>query len=531
MLPRTESPAVPSAATSSSGRLRPRPPPLDMLAIAEGQSRGSLTSLPDLLDRATRLHDVLSTGRTASMLVGDRSTIGRDTPVRGDTSSQSMSILNSKLTFTGGSIGDIISTFPPNAGNPRGQGTQQGTPRGSWPLANFSFGRPKQQNVPIGQSPLRQTVLAPPIRGPGSRRDLETPSPTVGDRGAFGFLFPKFDPQDPTPTGPLVKEFKGKDPKEKKKKRSRWKAILLILLVFVILGGIAAGVTILLLKKRAETPTSVAQCPTLLPCQNNGTSGFGGNPENCFCICPSGFTGTQCETVASSCVSVTSDTPGGPLNVSIGSAIAPLISTSNSEFSSQFILSAQEIEQKFAADNVTCVSQNSLINLDGSTDATVDNSTLPVALDDKQVIAVAVWTTTTIITTITETFTVTTPSVTTSSTTTWTVFNTSTALTTVITEVPSSTYSMSSTTITRNSTATPTSTPSSNTGGISSNSLVFGRCVILAVVQEFGVSQAAEVQQSLEAAIEHGITLVQDVATGLTINLGEFTVIGLPASG
>jgi hypothetical protein len=40
-----------------------------MAAVAEIQSRGSLTSLPDLLDRATRLHDVLSTGRTTSMLM------------------------------------------------------------------------------------------------------------------------------------------------------------------------------------------------------------------------------------------------------------------------------------------------------------------------------------------------------------------------------------------------------------------------------------------------------------------------------
>src|SRR5271156_5502374 len=91
VLPRTESPAMPSAGTSSSGRLRPRPPPLDMLAVAEGQSRGSLTSLPDLLDRATRLHDVLSTGRTASMLVGDDRSFGRDTPSRGNASSQGIS--------------------------------------------------------------------------------------------------------------------------------------------------------------------------------------------------------------------------------------------------------------------------------------------------------------------------------------------------------------------------------------------------------------------------------------------------------
>ena len=39
-----------------------------MAAVAEGENRGSLTSLPDLLHRATRLYDVLSTGKTTSMI-------------------------------------------------------------------------------------------------------------------------------------------------------------------------------------------------------------------------------------------------------------------------------------------------------------------------------------------------------------------------------------------------------------------------------------------------------------------------------
>ena len=68
---------------------RPPPPPINMEAVAEGQNRGSLTSLPDLLDRATRLYDVLSTGRTTSMLTnegmprfGRESTIPEEDPDR-----------------------------------------------------------------------------------------------------------------------------------------------------------------------------------------------------------------------------------------------------------------------------------------------------------------------------------------------------------------------------------------------------------------------------------------------------------------
>lgn len=92
------SPSVSSSDGSdySSGSLPPRgrtrrppPPPINMEAVTERQQRGSLTSLPDLLDRATRLYDVLSTGRTTSMMAnegmprfGRESTVQEEDPNR-----------------------------------------------------------------------------------------------------------------------------------------------------------------------------------------------------------------------------------------------------------------------------------------------------------------------------------------------------------------------------------------------------------------------------------------------------------------
>jgi hypothetical protein len=46
-----------------------RPPPLNMVAVEESRERGSLTSLPSLLSRATQLYDVLASGKTASMIL------------------------------------------------------------------------------------------------------------------------------------------------------------------------------------------------------------------------------------------------------------------------------------------------------------------------------------------------------------------------------------------------------------------------------------------------------------------------------
>ena len=76
------------------------------------------------------------------------------------------------------------------------------------------------------------------------------------------------------------------------------------------------------------------------------------------------------------------------------------------------------------------------------------------------------------------------------------------------------------------STRTMSAQPTATT--LSSQNLVFGRCVILAVVQDLGVSQAAGVQQLMESAIGHGINVIQDPSTGLTIDLLNETVSGLP---
>jgi hypothetical protein len=54
--------------------------------------------------------------------------------------------------------------------------------------------------------------------------------------------------------------------------------------------------------------------------------------------------------------------------------------------------------------------------------------------------------------------------------------------------------------------------------------------VILAVVQDLGVSSAAGVQNLLEKAVEHGDTFVHDNTTGLSIDLLAETVCGLPAN-
>lgn len=488
-----------SSSSGTSGKVRPRPPPLDMAAVTESQSRGSLTSLPDLLDRATRLHDVLSTGRTASMVTSelDLPPLPRDNSRASNRENTSRGIYMSlQKLMLAGSLGDILNSFPAPMNTP---------PRGSWPL-NWPV-RPNLSRQSRNESPLRQTTLG---RGIVSQRTMDTPSP---DRGMFGFLFPKYDSGDRTPTGRLMG-----DPSDRKGRSSRRCCGLplrmcIVISIIGILIVVAATVTpILILRNRNNATTLTAsQCQTILPCQNNGASVFLQNPPRCACLCAGGFSGAQCQLLDSSCVST------GPNGTSIGSAIQPLIAVANGNFSSQFTLSSQRLVEQFAASNISCTLQNSLVNLNGSTNADVvvrnGDAGVPV-----RVIRTEIWDTVTITTTLILTFTTTIPFMVTSAST-WTSFTTATATTVTTSLSASSTFTMATRTV-----VAPSAT------GITPGSLVFGRCVILAVVQASGVSKAAMVQQKLASAIDKGITVVQDANTGITIDLSAETVDGLNGS-
>lgn len=100
-----------------------RPPRLDMDAVRDAEARGSLTSLPDLIRRATRLASRLDDGRTASR--NDLCDNGKEFK------------LPSKQRFrNSGSLSGILASFPP----PGPVGSEG---RSSWPF----FKRSNLQNV------------------------------------------------------------------------------------------------------------------------------------------------------------------------------------------------------------------------------------------------------------------------------------------------------------------------------------------------------------------------------------------------
>lgn len=122
----------PSTAPSTSDKTSKRPPRLDIAAAREGEVRGSQSSLPELIRRATKLASNLDRGKTASRL-------------------GLLDVLNASGKAGRGtdpnSISDILAAFPsPSVGTPSGgrrsprwasPAVKQSHPRGPETMSDF----------------------------------------------------------------------------------------------------------------------------------------------------------------------------------------------------------------------------------------------------------------------------------------------------------------------------------------------------------------------------------------------------------
>ncbi|KAH7316539.1 hypothetical protein B0I35DRAFT_479372 [Stachybotrys elegans] len=297
-----------------------RPPRLDIEAVREAEARGSLTSLPDLIRRATRLAAMIDTGkRPASRFddlrdyLGGRASGGY--PLEKDTS-------NDERYRSG--LSDMLAAFPPPA-----QATRQ--PRGSW------F---RTTSWPL--APGRRSMQQPPSSPPDVSRNL----PSNGS--------------------------------SQNKKAGRrccgmpmWAFIMLVILLVLI---IATAVIIPLqffvfgtLGSQAVADNSLEDCRADLNCQNGGTNVL--SQGVCSCICTNGFSGSDC-TIPSDAGCTTTDivgpdgsSSGSIENVTLGRAIPRIIADASSNFS--IPLSGTAILARFNNANLSCIAQNSLVTFNG----------------------------------------------------------------------------------------------------------------------------------------------------------------------
>jgi len=266
-----------------------RPPKLNMDAVRDAEARGSMTSLSDLIKRATKLASNLDRGRTASRL-GHLDWFG---------SNEKLGANNNRVRDS--TYSDVLAAFP----QPDGTGTPgRDRPPTMWPHGEKQFMASKSS---LGR--FNETKTKP-------------------KRKCCGMSPPVF-------------------------------VLVLVILVLLIVAAVLVPVFLIVLPKQRHS-TNVAECPSTQPCKNGGFSVVAKNL--CACICVDGFTGSDCSTQRDpECVTASlADGMKEYSNATIGSSLLPLLKDGQTQF--QIPLNITNILSTFAYNNLSCASENSLVD-------------------------------------------------------------------------------------------------------------------------------------------------------------------------
>ncbi|KAI1466547.1 uncharacterized protein F4812DRAFT_82973 [Daldinia caldariorum] len=282
-----------------------RPPRLDIDAVRAAEARGSLTSLPDLIRRATRLASLMDRGRRPASRFDDL-----DFPEDIYGSDPEKDLYNNKHQS---GLSDMLAAFPPPASR---SGVRKSRLSTAWPLGRTSFRGPP-----------------PPALEQGTDSELE---PQKKGRRFYCGL-------------PIWTCF-----------------ALVIILLCIIAAAVIVPVKFLVLDKAAEKTTAqpaISDCEAQLNCANGGTNVI--VQGVCSCICSNGFTGVDCTVPTSQGCTTTSISMGGSdiNNVTIGQAIPRLIRDAESNFSVPLV--ATLIQSKFNKESLSCNTENSLVTFNG----------------------------------------------------------------------------------------------------------------------------------------------------------------------
>ncbi|RGP77914.1 hypothetical protein FLONG3_3983 [Fusarium longipes] len=280
-----------------------RPPKLDIDAVRRAEERGSMTSLPDLIRRATRLATMIDHGkRPGSRFDNLNDFFDEKGQMRGGDKENS-------------GLSDMLAAFPPPA-QPTGRQS-----RGSW----------------------FRTTSWPLVPGPGngdgpSRNGVRKPTPSDEGQGK----------RRRRCCGLPVWAF----------------IVLTILLLGIIVAAVLVPLEFFVFKNLGnhdKPQSALAQCQESLKCQNGGTNIM--SQGTCSCICTNGFTGSDCSAEGSDGCTMT-DLGGDLNNVTLGKNIPRLIESSQKNFS--IPLSGTAIMAKLNSQELSCIAQNSLVTFDGA---------------------------------------------------------------------------------------------------------------------------------------------------------------------
>lgn len=321
---RQDSDTLMSPTTGLSGARagKRKPPRLDVDKIKEEEKRGSLSSLSDLIRRATKVASNLDRGRTASRLgmeawLGPGNGNGKGLGNSNNNSSGEME----KYRRSAGSLSDILASFPPPApGVPTPTGGRENRSLANWSSRRSSAPLPSDSDG------------ASQIRSRKQRRCCGIPL----------WLFV---------------------------------TLLLLLLALVAAAAVIPVVLIVIPNQRNDSAPSAQsdlagtqaatlnKCAAKVKCENGGQA-FPTAEDTCRCLCVNSFTGPTCSSRSTAgCSSIA--VPGLQDNATIGDAIPRLLSLAETNYDLK--LDSQTLLGLFNEADLNCAAENALVSFDGKT--------------------------------------------------------------------------------------------------------------------------------------------------------------------
>ncbi|KAF2110179.1 hypothetical protein BDV96DRAFT_651325 [Lophiotrema nucula] len=314
-----------------------RPPRIDVDAVREAEARGSLTSLPELIRRATRLAANLDRGKTASRL-------GLDFWENGAPDKNKFDSRRS------GSLSDMLAAFPPPG---------DATPTGE-----------KTPNRRISKWPSSGGLALG-----GADSALSNRKSTNRRRKCCGMPMWTFV------TLLIVLLF-------------LVAAAVVIPVVLIVIpkmrnnqnnaaqqnNGNGGGNT------NNPQPTTIPsggggqtnQCDGVITCQNGGVAILQAD-RSCNCVCINGFTGKTCGT-ASDAGCTTANIQGTANNATLGTGVPRLLTSAQNNFSVP--LDAPTLLSVFSDLALSCTSENALVTFNGLASRSVPEPELSLLVDN-----------------------------------------------------------------------------------------------------------------------------------------------------
>lgn len=307
-----------------------RPPRLDIDAVRDAEARGSLTSLPDLIRRATRLAASLDRGKRPASRLNDLDDFPVEFYGAGTKSANVDKESDEYYDNHQSGFSDMLAAFPPPA---QAQSRQGG----------------------IRQS-IRDSVMSWPLPPLNRNKDNVNMTNNSTPRGAADDMSSNTD-----------------STREKKGRRCcglpLWGFITIVVIVIILIAAaVIIPIEFFVVRRQNVNPQAEAeqQCQRQVTCQNGGTNvvinGF------CSCICINNFTGFDCSVADNiGCTTATISGDTNISNVTVGNALPRLIAQAQNNFSVP--LSGTTILSKLNAGNLSCSAENALVTLNGQSTA------------------------------------------------------------------------------------------------------------------------------------------------------------------